>query len=172
MDITHYVAYFEDMATNHKSILHTPENPKFARMNIEEILAGRRSGIDFTGYVLILESYEGQFADNGSDNIMNGQAGAMMVVKHVAPGDFDAEVTVLNDSLNILFSLLSKIKKDSDTFPQNDTNRYNGLVKKIDFNSVSYHKVGPVMDNCFGYRMQFKFNESLDLSFKPADWLY
>jgi hypothetical protein len=172
MDIDKYVAYWQDLATHNKNILHTPENPRFARMNIEEIVNATRSDIDMTHNVMILESYEGQLGDNTSDNIIDNQSGAVMVIRHVEKNDFAAENTAQTDSKNILFSLLSKIKKDKETFPQSDANRSNGMVKKFDFNSVSYHKVGPLFDNCYGFRLQFSFSESIDLSYKSGDWTY
>jgi hypothetical protein len=172
MDADKYVAYFEDLATNLKDIGHTPDKKKFSRIDIEEVLTSMRTSLDMTTMCLVLEMLEGQLNDNISDNIMNMQAGAFLLLRHVKKGDYAAENVAMADAFKIFVKLLSKIKKDRETFPMNDANRSNGLVKYFDFSSVKYNKVGPIFDNCYGLRIEFGFSESVSFAFNPNDWLY
>lgn len=172
MDADKFEEYFEDMAIHNKAIAHTPESRRFARLNIEEVLSGMRGDLDLSNWCLILEMYEGRLSENNSDNIMDNQASAFMVIKSVTQGDFSQERLTLKDAKIIAFQFLKKIRKDARVFPKTEANRYNGLVKNFDINTVGYNKVGPVFDNCFGFRIEFSFSESISMAYDPNDFTY
>jgi len=91
------VIYFEHLANSHRSIGHTPEEKHFFRFELEEMLTGMRSGVNYPA--LILEGYDFSFADEDSDNVHKRVNCAFMLVGKVSDkGDFD-EIHALWDHL-------------------------------------------------------------------------
>ena len=82
------VAYFEQIARNHKDIRHTDSEKHFFRFELEEMLTGMRSKINYPA--LVLEGYDFEFTDEKSDNVHKRLNCAFMILGKVTDkGDFD-----------------------------------------------------------------------------------
>ncbi len=161
MNFTDYSDYFELLATKLKDVAHTPAVPKFARFNIEEILAGLAHGLDPTTPCLLLESFEGRLSEEG-DNTMDTQDAAFLIVQHAELEDFKAQNGIIDRSKKIGLKVVAKMRKDA---------RAGTGVQHLDRNSIGYEKVGPIFGTCFGYRFTFSFFNPISLAVDPADWL-
>lgn len=158
-----YNNYFETVATNNKLIGHVAadeNNKRFYALDIEEVLTGLRR--NFTGYSLLLENMESNFADGLSDNIREYQQAAFSIVKNydVRADGHDALITILDTAYNIAKQVLTKVRKDYR----------NRVLSGLDINSFHLHKVGPILTSAYGYRCTFSFNQPAGLAFVPAQW--
>ncbi|MGI4865451.1 MAG: hypothetical protein ACRYFZ_16125 [Janthinobacterium lividum] len=161
MNFTDYSDYFEGLATKLRDVAHTPDAPKFARFNIEEILAGLAHGLDPTTPCLLLESFEGRLSEEG-DNVMDTQDAAFLIMQHCELEDFAAQNAIIDLAKRIGFKVISKMRHDA---------RAGTGLQHFDRNSVGYEKVGPIFGQCFGYRFTFSFFNPVSLRVNPADWL-
>jgi hypothetical protein len=161
VNFTDYSDYFEGLATKLRDVAHTPDNPKFARFNIEEILAGMAHGLDPTTPCLLLESFEGRLTEEG-DNVMDTQDAAFLIMQHCELEDFAAQNAIIDLAKRIGFKVVAKLRHDA---------RKGEGIKHFDRNSVGYEKVGPIFGECFGYRFTFSFFNPVSLAVNPADWL-
>lgn len=158
-----YISYFRNIAIKLKSIGHTDEVKRFTRINIEEVLNSSMT-LDLNNVCMTLEAYETGVDNNFSDNLRDIKTGALMILKHATSGDLDSQDSVLSETEQVVLSIISKMKKDM---------RDNVLIKHLDLGSLQINKVGPVFDNCFGWRLTFSFDESLNANvvYKTSDWL-
>ena len=91
------VSYFENLATSHTAIRHTQEEKHFFRFELEEMLTGMRSGVNYPA--LVLEGYDFTFVDGDSDNVHKRlNCGFMVIGKVSDKGDYD-QIHELWDSL-------------------------------------------------------------------------
>lgn len=82
------VAYFEQLARSHKDIAHTDSDKHFFRFELEEMLTGMRSKINYPA--LVLEGYDFEFTDEKSDNVHKRLNCAFMILGKVNDkGEFD-----------------------------------------------------------------------------------
>jgi hypothetical protein len=160
MEFSAYSAYFEGLATKLRDVAHTPDNPKFCRFNIEEILANLAHGLDTETPCLLLESFEGRLSEEG-DNVMDTQDGAFLIVKACETEDFAAANLIIDEAKRIGFKVIAKLRHDA---------RAGEGLQHFDRNSVGYEKVGPIFGNCYGYRFTFSFFNPISLRVNPADW--
>ena len=105
------VSYIESLATLHKGILHSEDEKHFFRFELEEMLTGMKSNLNYPA--LILEGYDFSFVDEDSDNLQKRVSCAFMLIGKVSDkGDYDA-IHLLWDSLEeIGDELVVKILSD------------------------------------------------------------
>jgi len=97
------VTYFETLATEHIEIQHSSAQKHFYRFEIEELLIGLATDINYPA--LILEGYDFNYADTISDNILKRRNGAFMLIGRISDsGDFSA--------IHALFDQLEEIGDD------------------------------------------------------------
>ncbi|RYE90580.1 MAG: hypothetical protein EOO37_02630 [Cytophagaceae bacterium] len=161
MNFTDYSNYFELLATKLIDVAHTPDNPKFARFNIEEILAGLAHGLDPETPCLLLESFEGRLSEEG-DNVIDTQDAAFLIIQSCELEAFAAQNDIIDRAKQIGFKVIAKLRHDA---------RAGEGLKYFERNSVGYEKVGPIFGNCYGYRFTFSFFNGVSLKLNPADWL-
>ena len=91
------VTYFENLASLHNSINHQVGEKHFFRFELEEMLTGMKSNLNYPA--LILEGYDFNFVDHDSDNLQKKVSCAFMLIGKVGDkGDYDA-IHTLWDSL-------------------------------------------------------------------------
>lgn len=161
MEFSEYIAYFEEVSRKHKGIGHTDAEKHFYRLDIEELITGLRSDLNFP--CLLLESLTGHLNDTDADSVQDILTGAFTILKQVDPGDFTMEMQALQESIRIGKDIISKIRHDSRRTKV-------PVIEGFFLSSVLYEKVGPVFDNCYGYRFMFSFQQQIDLSFNPDSW--
>lgn len=163
-----YTEYFEKLATECLAIAHSEEKKRFVLIDIDEVINGLRTKIDFNNFCLLLEAYETSLPANTVDNIRQRCSGAFMVLKHVpAKGSDQERYDVLQEAEEIVFTLLSRLKKEASENLQQKT-----IPNWIDFNSININKVGPLWDSCYGWRVMFTFQPSANpaLKYVQENW--
>lgn len=158
MKTSAYISYFQTAAENHKQIKHSATEKHFFRLNIEELITGLRSEMNYP--CLVLESHEGTLSDAKSDNVRDNLTGAFMILENVDTGDFDDETTKLDKCQKIGFDIISKMWKDRKI-------RY---LSGFDPESVTYQKVDFKTNHASGYRFTFVINDLAAIQFNPNNW--
>jgi hypothetical protein len=168
MELQAYTDYFLDIATRLKEIAHSEAKKRFTRINIEEVFSGLRSSLDLNNFCLCLESFEGSLGANNYDQVFDNNIGAFMIVKNCRVDDFVQETQICDQAKQIGLKVVAKMAYDAER-------RQRGLapvaLKNFDIASVQYEKIGPLFDNCFGYRFTFLTYDSLSLVHNPDDFL-
>lgn len=174
MTLLDYISYFETAAINHKLLLHNngaaPGSTKritFYEIDIEDILKALK--LDNKYMSLLLESPEYRPSDAKSDNIRNHTTGAYVVVEEVIMGDKVDRRNKLEATRKVAQQIIAKIINDNKRF---STKRTGPEIKGFDVNSVRFQKVGPILTNHYGWRVEFTFNDTFEnqLQLDEADW--
>lgn len=149
---TKLVDYFEAIATRH------PEINFFHELDEQEILSGKfRRQVKYP--MLVLEDPDCGFADNRVNVDGLGNSG-MAVIANVKPGDEARLREVKRLTERIILDIISQMRKD----------RKEGLIH-LDTNELQYNKVGPSFsDNCYGWRLEFRMRNWVDLNYREEDW--
>ena len=164
-----YTAYFRSLATNLKSISHSPEEmhfarvirtqDPFARLDLEEFLQAARNKMKFP--FLLLETYDSSLMDRISDNKWELFEGGVILLEKATKGNFDSIEAALDKTEMILKEeLLPCLYHDY---------KQKRVEWHLDLNDVSFEKVGPVGDYLVGTRLNFilKVTANRYLKFNP-----
>ncbi|HPS40061.1 MAG TPA: hypothetical protein PL124_11645 [Candidatus Cloacimonadota bacterium] len=105
------VDYFERIAEEHVSIKHSATQKHFFRFELDEVLAGLTSKLNYPA--LILEAYDFDFADSRSDNIIKQRNGAFILIDKVSDtGDFAKIHEVWDEMEEIGDDILIRMRRD------------------------------------------------------------
>lgn len=169
MKFSEYVAYFEQAAKSNKLLAHgVGDNVAFKRIDIEDVLNGIKQ--DMVNTCMFLENPEIRTADILSDNPRKLFNGAFLIMKNTDKGDFEQQISALDECMTISEQVLTKIVNDSRISRQNPSHPWQ--IKGFDVNTIGLEKVGPVFGNWFGWRVQFTINQTFTnrLVLKASDW--
>jgi hypothetical protein len=156
------IEYFETIARQHVSILHTSTQKHFFRLELDELVIGITSSA--TRYpVLVLESYTFKLEDNKSDYPLRVRSCAFMVLDKVLDkGNFMKIHEVYDRMEEITDDIIARLKQDKRTpgspFRDLDINSIEGTL--ISFDSNSLH----------GIRINFDIKSPVNLNVNPAKW--
>ena len=162
-----YIAFFEDLATRHKLLLHSGSEKHFVRANIEELITGLRSKVAWP--CLVLESYELNLVDNKSDDIYLVPTGAFTILTKVQRDNYDQENEAINTCMGIGLDIISAMRKDYRNMGTTAVSAAR-TIKYFDPGTVKAYKVGPVMESCFGYRFEFQLGNPQSLAYDNTKW--
>jgi hypothetical protein len=157
-----FVEYCRQLATKHVSIQHTETEKHFFRFELEEVLTGLPSGINFPAF--ILEGYRFAFTDAKSDNPIKKRSGAFMIVEHVSDiGDFEKIHEVWDKMEDIGGDILARIKAD----------KYNPEAPVYNFNleSVDGSLIGTEIGQLYGVRFTYDIDCQMNIDVDPLKWL-
>lgn len=155
--------YFETIATEHIAIQHSDSEKHFARINIDEVLGGLKTKLKFPA--LVVESPEGFFTDDTIDNVLRGYVIGFTIVDRVKPGDFDGEETVLAITEQMVMDIVSRLRKE-----HRDYSTAGIISRAFQLNTVRWNKVGPLWENCFGWRCTFQVQNPNSLAYDEEKW--
>lgn len=109
-----FANYFEQIATEHLKINHSPTKKKFYRMDIEEFISG--TGIKLPaateGPALVFINYITDFMWKGSHTVNQKQI-MFYVVKGYKLKDYDEKDEARNECEEVMEEILVRMKKDS-----------------------------------------------------------
>lgn len=162
-----YIDYFEGLATRLKAIAHNETSHKafFVIESVDDMREVQESlRRNMVTPALLLEEFEDDLSDNNADNNREVIRGAIAVIVRVSAKDVVSIRDARNQARAIARKLVFKMKRDS-------INGYlaeNGITAKLESKGFG---VGPVADNCFGWRYDFTWSSSLNTADDSADWL-
>ena len=146
-DLPSFIDYFRQLSQQHKKLA------GFAHGPASRIFGLDRSSISYPALWLETPSFTPE--DNGASNITCTGSSAIVILKD-SDNEYEQEDAAWAETLEILYSVLSRIKKDNRGFE---------LSKKpID-------PVSPLfVSNLVGWRYEFDIQEPIDLCYHPEDW--
>lgn len=161
--LTEYIAYFENIAKNHKAIKHSNTQKHFFKIDLEELISGLKTAIVYPA--LVLEGYDFSFIDNVSDNILKQRTCAFSILlKPKNTGDFkeiyslyDIAEGIVNDIINLMW----------------DHKRQRGhtIVADFDLNSIEVLPISGIVENAVGYRVSFNMETGHDPEVTENNWI-
>ena len=156
------VNYFKSLATEHVGIGHTEEKKHFFRFELEEFMTGMKSKIHYPA--MILEGYDFNFIDQGSDNVHKSINGAFMLIDKISDsGDYDS-IHALWDSLEVIGDeIIVRILDDK-------RQRNIDVLSYFHISDVSGTPLTDLKLTHYGFRYDFKLSWSLSNDINPASW--
>lgn len=166
MTYSQYVAYFEAIAKNHKSILHNPpENKRFFGIDLADLQNSLKS-IGETPCIGLERPF---YSTNGGHaNVRLQKTGALMVFgRNNDPYDFIGLEYTFNGCYEIAEQIVAKIIKDAKVY---DNSKKDYTIPGIDVSSFSIEPMPPgyADGGIVGVRLSFSLNEPLMLFDKDA----
>jgi hypothetical protein len=105
------VSYFEKIASEHIEIRHTAAKKHFYRFELDEVITALCTNINYPA--LILESYDFNYGDSQSDNIMKHRSGAFILIDRVPDqGDYNKIHEVWDNMEQIGDDILVRMRSD------------------------------------------------------------
>jgi len=158
------ISYFENLATLHKSIAHTPQEKHFFRMELDEVLAGiNRSDVNYP--MLILEGYSFQFIDLRSDNLLKKRSGAFILLDHISDiSDMDSIHAKWDQLEEIGTQIIIKINADKRS-------REIPVVRHMDFSETEGTLIRNSIGNDVGIRVTYSITSPTPAILTKSNWL-
>jgi hypothetical protein len=108
------VKYFEELASKHIEIKHTAKEKHFYRFELDEVITGLCSNIKYPA--LILESYDFNYSESGSDNIRKKRSGAFILLDRVSDMKDFNRIHEVWDAMELIGDdILVKMKADKES---------------------------------------------------------
>lgn len=162
-----YEAFFRNLAVSYKKIAHTEAKPRFAMMDIDEILSSLRGKLDLETPTMILENPEGMLAYK-HEKLLDRNMGAFHILQRVRQGDAAHKREVMNATKQIGTGVVTKMHflkmanfRGGKTHP---------ILNYFSLDQVRYNKVGPIWVGCHGWRFEFDIALEAPLQYDPNDW--
>jgi hypothetical protein len=153
--------YFENLATNHASILHTPEDAHFFKSDINEILSGIRDRVNFP--CVIMADYDYSFVDNDSDNYHKRRAIALVFLDHCEDADdFESIRDIYSNMEEIADDWINRIFSDK-------TERRHPFLKDFEIDQINAVQFSTI-DNSYGIWIPITATSLHDISVDTKIW--
>jgi hypothetical protein len=164
--ISDYVAYFEQLAREHKDIQHSDTARHFFVMDINEVLGAMAdSSIQYPA--IILNALSAHMAGSSLDNTNEQVNGGFMVIDHCQQiDDYISMVEAMSRSHRIGLEFLQRIHYD---IKKCEPLALKALPEWSIFH-VSSKMWGPVFDNDYGWHFEFPITRPIELDFDPDKW--
>jgi hypothetical protein len=157
-----YMQYFQKISRQHTDIRHTDREPRFFRLRDPRDLSTKLDKAD--GTILMVETPENNYLDNGADNYMKERKGAFAVLRRLKKQDDFIQMDDIMDDCEIItediMKLMMKAHRDFD----------DQLFGYLPLSSFSSFRVGPIFNEFYGVRMEFKFGDSIALCVNENKW--
>lgn len=145
-----YISYFEDIANRHLSI------NWFYELDEDEILGGLRTSVKYPCMFLEIPTFG--FADNRTNTDSITPSG-IVVLSSCPSNDIKRRKEILISHEEIILDIIRQLRQDDKT-----------AKLHIDTNQISYSKVGPHWDNCYGWRLDLRYHKWVDLHYKEDNF--
>lgn len=168
MKFSEYISYFRTAAINHKVLAHVDNtHHTFYEIDIEDIINSMKLKNKFMS--LLIESPEPKPSDEKADNVRKLMPGAFVILREAKMGDIADRELALDEAQEVAEDLVSKLLNDTKKCKHNASIQPRIIV---DVNSVKFQKVGPLLTNHFGWRVEFTFNSTfkLGLQLNESKW--
>jgi hypothetical protein len=163
-----YESYFENLAKDFKPISHTDEAPRFAMMDIDDIISSQRTGLDFTNPCMILENFEGEIQYK-HNQLADQQYGAFLIIQQVDRNNPVQKREVLDRCKDYGIRLITWMQIERKALFGGD-HEANRILLYFDMNQVRYQKISNIFSGCHGWRFEIKLGEEAALPFNRYEW--
>lgn len=158
------IAYFENLAAQHVSLGHRPNEKHFVRIEVDEALSAINR-TDFEFPILALEGFSYGFTDQRADNLIKNREGAFMLLDKISD---KSDYAALHDTWDALEEIGDDIlirmradKRNPDT----------PVIRAIDFNSINANLIQNELGNTIGIRYLFTISSPVNTDVDFSNWL-
>ena len=155
--------YLKSKAIGFTRIGHTEEAPRFATLDIDDILSLSKTELDTNFPVMIMENPEGEMGFK-HDRLYDGNYCAFHILQQVNRNDPASKRAVMDTCKEIGTKVLLYIEQDRQKRFKGDSTPPR-LVMHFSLDQVKYQKIGPIFSSCYGWRFEFEVGEETPLSF-------
>lgn len=158
MNIASLVSRFEFYTRDNKLLLHVvndPANKAFAVCDMEDIAVSVRNGLKLPCLLLQVPVTE---KEGEIDSVIEHWEASFIVLAEAANGDYAGRMQAYSDCKDIADQVIFQMIEDAGDF-------YDGALPK-----TSEGKVGPVVDNIYGWGVSFGFEMGIGTIPDPAQW--
>lgn len=163
-----YESYFESLAKDFKPISHTDEAPRFALMDIDDILSSQRTGLDFTNPCMILENFEGEIQYK-HNQLSDQPFGAFLIIQHVDRNNPVSKREVMDRCKDYGIRIITRMQIERKALFGGDSEA-NRILLYFDMDQVKYQKISNIFSGCHGWRFEFNLGKEAQLPFNPNEW--
>lgn len=151
------VQFHKDIATANKEI------KGFYRFDITELTGQLRRGVETP--VLMLESHSTDLSQNQNNTttFANRRVSFLLLNFTGKTDDYDKKEEVLDDLENVALDICAFIKKC-----HNDKNHW--LYGMVDLQTVQIEKVGPILDNMYGWNVIYTLKNHEPMCYDAEKW--
>ena len=164
-----YVAYFENIATQHTAIQHSSANKRFFRINVEELTNGLRTQISERSKILVLVNYSFKTEDNKTHDLRKVMSFGFMVLDYVNDECFEEEATKMNECEQIIDDIIARSKYESKREVMDENSIWYGSMDNTDDWYVSPIRCQADTDYV-GYLVTSEVQVPLDCKVDPNSW--
>jgi hypothetical protein len=157
------VTYFRTLAEKHVDIKHTATAKHFYRFELDEVLTGMCGNIKYPA--LILEAYDFNYSENGSDNIRKKRSGAFIIIDKVSDmKDFDKIHALWDKCEEIGDDILIKMRddKESGLYP---------ILREFNINECNGIPLSVAQLGQHGMRFSFNLGSAVSNVVNQSKWL-
>lgn len=165
-----YTSLFREAARRHVDLRHSATEMHFGRLiltgwpltklDIDEFLNAQKAKLRLP--ILLLESYDARYQDNGADNVRKLATSAFIVLDQVGRDGYDKRDAVIESCESIGEQVLGFAIE-----------HYRRKRLKLDASTISSEKVGPIGDGLWGVRFNFQLPDvaNAPLAYQAAKFL-
>ncbi len=159
--VTDYSNYFRTLAVVDEDLQHNPDaedgtadamEKRFTRWTADEAVTGLRNRVGWPA--LLLEGYEIVSRAQVPYDVKGFYTGAFTILAHATPNDFNSELEAFATAERIYQNILKMIFQDH--YGKNK-DRCTTPFAEFSFDNLQIIPVGPLFENEFGWRVEFKF---------------
>lgn len=164
--VTNYYSYFEELASKHKLIAHTPDKPKIARLEYDDMGIKLVKTISAKTPVVGIGMPEQKINDKFSDNPHLITRIHLAVFASVGKDDFPKITQTIELCQDIGFDFMAAIFKDKTSSPPR--------IQSFDRNSIGITELHRFLDTQnYGVLFEFSLGRSIanELKYNPTKWL-
>ena len=144
------IAYFENLASKHKNILHSPTNKHFVRLNVLELVSAIKTNANFPLVAFEKPSYP--IVQGAENDVKLNKDGSLMFLMLVSDkGDFDAISIAEQTTIDLAQDFMQKMIFDARD------------LKFLHLNRDSFRidiMPAPLHGKIYGCRLNYKFMDN------------
>jgi hypothetical protein len=157
------VSYFEKIASEHIEIKHSSSKKHFYRFELDEVITAICSNINYPA--LILESYDFNYGDSHSDNIMKHRSGAFILIDKVTDqGDYNKIHEVWDKMEQIGDDILVRMRSDK-------ASRNEPAIRDFDISASEGMPFSVKSLGQYGVRFTFVLKSPVNVNIDETRWL-
>lgn len=148
--LTDYTAYMRKLATQHRKLMHTPEDPHFFRGELQEFFNRLRSDVNFP--CLIAESSEVTYHGSANNPVKKRTASFIVADRYDQQDDYTEIQSQMSLCENIAEEVLGRMIKDK-----------NSPFRQIEFDQTEGQYIQNEQERYVGYRITFTATDPICL---------
>ena len=166
MTYSQFAAYLTEFATRFRELKHTPQQPRVATMDIEEIIEASTGPFDLRKPGIVITDMSGEVTGATTDHPRDTPTFTFLIVQHAPHGRPDLQVQAIETCHRIGLKFIGKALHDREQ----GRPETRGLL----LDETKYELTGPLFDSAYGVQFYFSASRNITdlLAYDPDDYEY